>query len=140
MFPYAKVINCKRNALSTIMSILKNNLGQISWAHNLKYIFKYFDIYNKKIENFKKIIPNFIYELQLEEFVNNPKEESKKLMRFCDLPWNKKCLEFYKRKDIISQTASNIQIRKAIYKDSIHKYLPYKKFLKKYSDKYHWFN
>ena len=49
-------------------------------------------------------------------------------MKFCNLPWNKKCLEFYKRKDLISQTASNIQIRKAIYKDSIKKYLPYKHF------------
>ena len=78
--------------------------------------------------------------MQLEKFIKDPKIESKKLMKFCNLPWNKKCLEFYKRKDIISQTASNLQIRKAIYKNSIHKYLPYKKFLKKYSDKYHWFN
>ena len=66
--------------------------------------------------------------------------EAKKLMKFCGLPWDKKCLEFYKRKDLISQTASNIQIRKPIYKDSIQKYLPYKKFLKKYADQYHWFN
>ena len=140
IFPNGKVINCRRNALSSIISILKNNLGQVSWAHNLKHIFNCFDIYYKKIENFNKIFPNYIYELQFEKFINNPKMEGKKLMKFCDLPWDKKCLEFYKRKDLISQTASNIQIRKAIYKDSIHKYLPYKKFLKKYSDKYHWFN
>ena len=28
-------------------------------------------------------------------------EESRKLMDFCELPWDKKCLEFYKRKDLI---------------------------------------
>ena len=61
-------------------------------------------------------------------------------MRFCDLPWDKKCLEFYKRKDLTSRTASNIQIRKAIYKDSEKRNLPYKQFLNKYGDKYHWFN
>ena len=70
----------------------------------------------------------------------NPKNESKKLMEFCELSWDKKCLEFYKRKDIMSQTASNIQIRKAINKDSVKKYLPYKKFLSKYGDKYYWYN
>ena len=70
IFPHAKVINCRRNALSSIVSILKNNLGQISWAHNLEHIFQYFDIYYKKIENFKKIFPNFIYELQFEKFIN----------------------------------------------------------------------
>jgi len=140
IFPHAKVINCKRNVLSSIVSILKNNLGQISWAHNLEHIFQYFDIYYKKIENVKKIFPNFIYELQLEKFIKDPKIESKKLMKFCNLPWNKKCLEFYKRKDIISQTASNIQIRKAIYKDSIKKYLPYKSYLNKYGNDYYWYN
>ena len=51
----------------------------------------------------------------------------------------KNYLEFYKRKDLISKTTSNIQIRKAIYKDAIKKYLPYKKFLSKYGNKYSWF-
>ena len=139
IFPNAKVINCRRNALSSIVSILKNNLGDVSWAHKLEHIFQYFDIYYKKIEDFKKIFPNYIYELQLEKFVDNPEIESQKLMKFCDLPWDKKCLEFYKRKDLISKTTSNIQIRKAINKDSIKKYLPYKHFLRKYGDKYNWF-
>ena len=140
IFPNAKVIHCRRNALSSIMSLLKNNLRAVSWAHNLEHIFKFFDIYYQMIQKFKKIYPNFIYELEYEKLVNDPEIESKKLMEFCDLVWDKKCLEFYKRKDLISQTASNIQIRKAIYKNSIKKYLPYKQFLSKYEDKYLWFN
>ena len=72
--------------------------------------------------------------------VTNPEEESKNLMKFCELPWDKKCLEFYKRKDLFSKTASNIQIRKPIYKHPEEKYLPYKKFLTKYGEKYSWFN
>jgi hypothetical protein len=122
------------------MSILKNNLIEISWAHNLEHIFKYFDIYYKTILVYEKIFPELIYDLELEKFVNDPENESKKLMNFCDLPWDKKCLEFYKRKDLISKTTSNIQIREAIYADSENKYFPYKIFLKKYADKYPWFN
>ena len=140
IFTKAIIINCKRNPFSSIMSILKNNLVDISWAHNLEHIFKYFDIYFEKIKKIKKNYPNFIYELQFEEFVNNPEIESKRLMRFCKLPWNKKCLDFYKRKDLISHTTSNMQIRNAIYKDSINKYLPYRIFLDKYGKKYSWFN
>ena len=140
IFPHAKVINCKRNALSSIMSILKNNLPGIPWAHNLEYIFKYFDIYYKTIENYKRIFPNFIYELELEKLVEDPENESKKLMKFCDLPWDKKCLEYYKRKDLISRTTSNLQIRKAIYKHSEKRHLPYKPFLDKYGYKYSWYN
>ena len=106
----------------------------------MENIFKYFNNYFEIIKNFKEVYPNFIYELYFEKLVNNPEEESKKLMKFCGLPWDKKCLEFYKRKDLISKTQSNVQIRKAIYKHTAGKYLPYKKLLKKYGEKYPWFN
>ncbi len=139
IFPKSKIINCKRDTTSSIMSILKTNLKDVSWAHDLNHIFKFFDLYFKKIEYFKKIFPNFIYELELEKFVSKPKEESKKLFDFCNLSWDEKCLEFYKRKDLISQTASNMQIRKSIFKDGFKKYQPYKKFLKKYGKKYNWY-
>ena len=140
IFPQAKVINCRRNVISSIMSTLKNNLFTLPWAHNLEHIFKYYDIYYQMIKNSKKTHSNFIYDLQYEKFVSDPENEAKKLMKFCGLPWDIKCLEFYKRRDLISKTASNIQLRKAIYNDSINKYLPYKQFLSKYVNKYSWFN
>ena len=140
IFPQAKVINCQRNPLASIMSILKNNLGDVAWAHNLEHIFSYFDLYYKKINFFKKSFPNFIYDLQFENFQNDPENESKKLMQFCNLSWNKKCLEFYKRKDIVSYTASHRQIRNPIYKDSIDKHQPYKGLLNRYGNKYNWFS
>jgi len=140
IFPNAKVINCKRDVLSSVMSIFQNQLTDLAWAHDLDNIFKYFDNYFQTIANYNTKDPNFMYELQFDKLVNNPEEESKKLMKFCQLPWDKKCLEFYKRKDLISKTASNIQIREAIYKHSPEKYLPYKKFLNQYEKKYSWFN
>ena len=140
IFPQAKVINCKREPLASIVSILKNNLPNVPWAHNLEHIFKYFDIYYQLTKNINKMFPNFIYELKFEKLANEPERESKKLMEFCNLPWDKKCLEYYKRKDLISKTASNVQIRKAIYKHSVNKYLPYKKYLDKYGEKYSWYN
>jgi len=139
IYPNAKIIHCKRNVLSSIMSIFQNNLSALAWTHDLKNIFKYFDNYFRIINNFNKIYPNFAYELEYEKLVTNPESESKKLMKFCELPWDKKCLEFYKRKDFYSKTASNIQIRSEIYKSSIDKYLPYKQFLNEYGKKYSWF-
>ena len=140
IFPNSKIINCSRKPLFSIMSIFKNNLTKMTWAHSIESIFDYFDIYFNTINNSRKRFPNYIYNLKLEEFINNPKSESKKLMSFCDLPWSINCLKFYKRKDVISRTASNIQIRKAIFKNSSRKYEPYKGYLKKYSNKYNWFD
>jgi len=140
IFPNAKIINCSRDILSSIMSIFQNNITELAWVHDLNNIFKYFNNYFEIIQNYKKINPNHIYELKFEKLVDNPEEESKKLMKFCELPWDKKCLEFYKRKDMISKTASNVQIREAIYRHSLDKYLPYKKYLDKYGKKYSWYN
>jgi hypothetical protein len=121
------------------MSIFQNNLTEIAWAHDLNNIFKYIDNYLQVIETYNLQDPNFIYELQYEKLINNPEEESKKLMEFCGLPWDKKCLEFYKRKDLKSKTASNNQIREAIYQHPSTRYEPYKKLLDKYGAKYYWF-
>jgi tetratricopeptide (TPR) repeat protein len=139
IYPNAKVINLKRDVVSSIMSIFQNNLTELAWTHDIENIFKYFDNYFKIVENFKKENSNFVYEMQFEELIDNPETESKKLMKFCELPWDKKCLEFYKRKDLVSKTASNIQIRGAIFKNKSDKYSPYKKLLEKYGNKYSWF-
>jgi len=140
IYPKAKIINCIRAPISSIVSILQNNLTGISWAHDIKQIFHYFDIYYDMIEHHNKNLPGFIYNLNFEKFVSNPEEESKSLIKFCSLKWDKKCLEFYKRKDVISQTASNIQVREAIYKSPKNKHLPYKEFLNEYGINYKWFN
>jgi tetratricopeptide (TPR) repeat protein len=128
IFPNAKIVNCTRNTLSSVMSILQTNLTEVAWAHHLKHIYKFFNIYHQKMKNF----PNFIYHLNYEKFINNPEVESKKLMEYCNLPWSKECLEVYKRKDIVSNTASNVQIRKAIHKHSLNKYLAYEPFILKH--------
>ena len=58
IYPNAKIINCKRDIISSIMSIFQNNLTELAWAHNLENIFKYFDNYFKTIKNFDKMYPN----------------------------------------------------------------------------------
>ena len=139
IFPKAKFINCKRAPIASIISILKNNLPQVSWAHDLNNIFNYFNIYHQKIEKFKNFFPDVIYDLNFENLANNPEEESKNIMKFCNLTWSSNCLKFYERKDLISKTTSNIQIRQEIYKHSLEKYIPYKEFLNNYGKKFNWF-
>lgn len=139
IYPNAKIINCRRNPISSICSIFQNNLTELSWAHNLENIFRYFDNYFQILNSLKLKYSNFIYDLQFEDFTNNPESESKKLMKICDLEWDKKCLDFHKRKDIISKTTSYKQIRKAVYKHPLDRYSPYKVLLNQFGKKYSWF-
>jgi len=90
------------------------------------------------IDHFKKKYSDKIFSVQLKNLTEDSLVVSKKLFHFCELEWNKSSLEFYKRKNLISKTASNVQIRKKIYKYDSHKYKIYKEFLKDHKNEYSW--
>ena len=55
-------------------------------------------------------------------------KESKKLLSYCDLDWNPKCIEFYKNSRPVT-TASLAQVRQPIYKSSISSSRNYSDYL-----------
>ena len=82
--------------------------------------------------------PNKIMDIDLKKFTNEAEETGKAVYEFCDLKWNKKYLEFYKRKNLYSKTISFNQIRKKIFTYDIKKYEPYINLLDQYKNKYEW--
>ena len=92
------------------------------------------------MSNLEKNYSKNILNVELKKLTEFPEDISKEIMSFCELNWSKKVLKYYERKDLICTTASNIQIRKAIYKDEKEKNIPYKQFLKEHGKKYSWFS
>lgn len=140
IFPNAKFIHCERNYLDTVFAIYQNFLTKMSWTHSFENILIYLDNYISAIKYFKKKYNDKIFSVNLSELTVNTVKVSKEIFNFCNLEWSEKSLEFYKRKDLISKTASNIQIREKIYKYDDEKYIIYKKFIRKFEDKYSWLN
>ena len=138
LFPYSKIVICKRDIFQIIMSMYQNFLPKITWSHSIDNILEYIDNYLKTIDSFNKQYPNKIYTIELDELTKNPVKLSKDLFNFCDLEWDKKCLEFYKRDDLISKTASNLQVRNKIFNNSTKKYTAYEEFFHPYLNKYQW--
>ena len=132
------MVICKRNILQIIISIYQNFLPNIKWSHSIDNILEYIDNYFKIIDNFKNQYPKNIYTIELEELTRDPLNSSKDLFNFCDLEWDLKCLQFYKRDDLVSKTASNQQVREKIFNHNPKKYTTYKKFFRSYSSKYEW--
>ena len=71
----------------------------------------------------------------LEDLTNDPEKISKLIFKFCDLEWSKNVLNFYERNDLISSTASNIQIRNKIYKYDNSKFKKYEEYISSYITK-----
>tara|TARA_B100001057_G_scaffold365974_1_gene369197 strand:+ start:2309 stop:3808 length:1500 start_codon:yes stop_codon:yes gene_type:complete len=140
IYPNAKFLNPFRNLVDNTFAIYNQFLTNISWSHSVENILIYIDNYLRSIDFFKKKYQDKIFSISLENFTKDPKTTSMEIYKFCDLVWDEKCLEFYKRKDLFSNTASNNQIRASVKKYDNKKYQAYKQLLKDYEKKYNWIN
>ena len=138
IFPNAKFIHTYRNLEDNIFSIYKEFLSKISWSHSLDNIFFYIDNYLKVIQKIKQKYSDKIISVSLEELTIKPTDISKKIYQFCNLEWDQNCLNFQKRKNLFSSTASNNQIRSGIQNYNNKKYENYHFLIKNYKLKYDW--
>jgi len=81
-----------------------------------------------------KLFSGKIYHLEYEKVINNPKDEIKNLIKFCDLEWEDNCLDFYNTKRSI-KTLSVAEARKPIYKSSLSGSSNFSPFLQKAFEK-----
>ena len=80
------------------------------------------------MNHWNNLFSDKIYHIKYENLVNNSEKEIKKLLQFCELNWDQKCLKFYENKRKVS-TASVAQVREPIYKSSVAKWKSYTKSL-----------
>ena len=132
ILPNSKIIHCYRNSRDNCLSIYKNQFssGQINFAYNISEIVEYYNYYDDLMNFWKKVFPDFIYNIKYENLISNTKKEVKALLNYCDLTWNNDCLNFHKNKRLV-KSASDIQVRKKIYSNSINSWKNYEKFLLK---------
>ena len=126
ILPKSKIIHCTRDPKDTCLSLFKNFFeGELNFSYNLEEAGKYYKLYQNLMEFWKQLLPDFIYDISYEKLVENQEFESRKLLDFCNLDWDKNCLTFYKNKRGIV-TASFAQARKPIYKNSVKSWQNYK--------------
>ncbi len=140
IYPNAKFLHTFRNPLDSIISIYQSMLPELSWAHSIENIINYIDTYINVIDFYKNKYPDVIMDINLEQFTQNSEKISKEIYNFCRLNWNKKVLEFYKRKNLNVKTLSFTQIRNKVSKYNKKKYMPYFHLLNKYKMKFDWLN
>ena len=129
ILPKAKIIHCDRDARDNCFSIFKNFFaGHVLFGYNLSELGKYHNLYKDLMNHWNNTIPDSIYNISYEKLVDNLEIESKKLLNFCNLPWNENCLKFYNNKRAVN-TASLSQVRQPIYKSSVRAWENYKDYL-----------
>ncbi len=140
VFPDAKIINSTRNIYDNIIAIYEKLLAKLSWAHTIKDILDYIDIYLRIMDYYKKKYPQNIITISLESLNNDKYIETKKIFEFCDLNWNEEIFEFHKRDNLYIKTSSNVQLRTGIQSYDYDKYKRYYSLFEEYKKNYDWLN
>ncbi|MBW2194769.1 MAG: sulfotransferase, partial [Deltaproteobacteria bacterium] len=129
LFPNAGFVHCKRHPLDTCLSIYSNNFTTGNYfAYDLRDLGLYYSEYRRLMKHWRNVLPVNMFELSYEELIGNKEKIVRKLLAYCDLDWDPKCLEFY-RNDRPVFTASNWQVRQPIYSTSCGRWQNYDRFL-----------
>ena len=121
----------KKTDLSKLMVPYKTMLSELSWAHKIKDIIEYINLYEKIIKYFKKKYPNKIIDVELSKLTYQQETEAKRLLDFCEIQFKEGFLDFDKNKKLFNKTNSFLQVREKIKKYEERKYKNYYHLIKK---------
>ncbi len=122
LFPNARIIHCVRNPLDTCLSIFTNYFADgYKYGYDLEELGKYYLDYERLMQHWNSLFQEGIYQVQYEELVADQRAISQQLIDYLGLDWEPRCLDFHENKRAV-KTASNVQVRQPLYKNSIGKW------------------
>ncbi len=129
LFPRARIIHCRRDPLDTGLSCFFQNFGrnQPLFA-DLRKLGTVYRQYERLMAHWWKVLHIRTLDVRYEDLVANQVRESGRLIEFCGLPWDDRCLAFHRTQRAVN-TASFWQVRQPIYTSSIGRWRHYERYL-----------
>ena len=120
IFPNARIIHCRRNPLDTCFSAYTRLFaGDFGFTYEQRELGAYYRHYHALMAHWRSLLPPRIFmEIDYEALVSEPREETRRLLQFLDLPWDEACVRFFETPRIVN-TASFAQVRRPIYRSSV---------------------
>jgi hypothetical protein len=129
ILPNAKIIDIRRNSMSACFSCYKQLFAEgQEFTYNLKNLAGYYNGYVDLMEYWNEVLPNKILSINYEDVVNDFEISVQRILDYCELPFEKACLEFYKSKRSV-KTPSAEQVRQPIYTSGMDYWKNYEPYL-----------
>jgi tetratricopeptide (TPR) repeat protein len=130
--PRAKVICLRRNPLDTCLSnyrqLFATSFSYYNYSYDLLDTGRYYAAFDSLVESWREAIPHNYLEVRYEDVVDRTEHEARRLVEFCELEWDPKCLAFQDNTAPVA-TASSAQVRRPIYRTSIERWRHYEREL-----------
>lgn len=131
ILPDARIIHVRRNPADTCISCFtKLFASDLPFCYDLAELGRYYGYYEKLMVHWREVLPpGIILDIQYENLVQNPREQIVRLLEFCGLTWDERCMSFHETDRPVT-TASALQVRKPMFDGSINRWERYKSHLK----------
>jgi tetratricopeptide (TPR) repeat protein len=130
LFPKAKIIHCRRNPIDTCISIYFQRFNAHHlYASDLGALGYYYRHYERLMQYWRDTLTIDVLEVTYEDVVADQEGMSRKMLEFCGLPWDERCLDYHKLERTVN-TPSYDQVRRPIYTQSVERWRRYESHLK----------
>jgi tetratricopeptide (TPR) repeat protein len=129
-FPNAKVIHCRRHPVDTCLSIFVTPYTNApDYAYDRDNIVFAYRQYLRTMAHWRVTLPpDGFLEIDYEELVSHREVASRRLVEFCDLPWDERCLQPEKNQRSVT-TPTTWSVRQPVYQTSIERWRRYEPWL-----------
>ena len=129
-FPRAKFIHIRRHPLDNCLGIYRQlfNSSLLNFSYDLDAIADNYIAYSRLMAHWHQVMPGVILDVNYEELVSDTENIAKRIIQYCDLPWDASCLRFYNNKGAV-KTASAVQAKQQIYTTALTAHKRYDQYL-----------
>jgi hypothetical protein len=129
LFPNAKIIDARREPMACCFGNLKQLFarGQ-EFTYSIRDIARYYRTYLELMEHFEALLPGGVLRVLHEDLVDDLEGNVRRILDFCELPFEPACLEFHRTERSIV-TASSEQVRQPIFREGLEQWRHYEPWL-----------
>ena len=129
ILPNAKIIDARRYPLDSCLSSYRQLFarGQ-SFTYDLTEIGEYFLQYQRMMDHWHEVLPGRCLTVQYEEVVTDFENQVRRLLEYCELPFEDACINFHKTERPV-RTASSEQVRQPVYSKSVNFWRNHEEYL-----------
>jgi tetratricopeptide (TPR) repeat protein len=127
--PNAKIIDARRHPMGNCFSAYKQHFarGQ-NFSYDLTELGRYYADYVSLMAHFDAVTPGRVHRVLYEDMVAGTEAEVRRLLAYCGLAFEPKCLEFHAN-DRAVRTPSAEQVRQPIFTDAVEHWRHYEPWL-----------
>lgn len=129
ILPNAKIIDARRHPLGCCFSGFKQHFARGQhFTYGLEDIGRYYGDYVELLAHIDAVLPGRVHRVIYETLIENTEAEVRRLLKYCGLPFDERCLRFHEN-DRAVRTASSEQVRQPIFRDGVDHWRHYEPWL-----------